>query len=185
MASPMTRRPWPALVSLVALLLLTGLVWWRVLHRGGASVGTGTPCPTAAPSSPAANTQSLPSPDQVTVQVLNSTSRTGIAAKARTTLTGYGFRSPKQATNDRPHKHIPGVAEIRYGPSAEKAAKLLSFYFPGARLVTNGGKSTVVVVSLGERYRAVASASSVTAAMKQQHYVTGNPQPQPSGRPSC
>ena len=186
MASPMTRRPWPALVSLLALLLLAGLVWWRVLHRGGASAESGKPCPTSSTSASApAPTQSLPAPDQVTVQVLNSTSRSGIAAKARETLTGYGFLSPKAATNDNPHKHVPGVAEIRFGPSGAKAAKLLSFYFPGAKLVPNAGKSAVVVVSLGERYKHVAAARDVTAALKKQHFATASAQPRPSSSASA
>jgi hypothetical protein len=173
-------------VSLLALLLLTGLVWWRVLHRGGASASSGKPCPTPTASTPATS-QSLPAPAQVTVQVLNSTNRSGIAAKARTTLTGYGFLSPKAATNDSPHKHVPGVAEIRFGPSGAKAAKLLSFYFPGAKLVPNSAKSPVVIVSLGERYKRVAAAGAVSAALKKQHFVTASaqPQPAPSASRSC
>ena len=37
MAEGTVRRPLPALIALLALTLLTALVWWRVLHRGGSS----------------------------------------------------------------------------------------------------------------------------------------------------
>src|SRR3982750_2962517 len=39
MASTLLRRPLPALIALFALLLLTALVWWRVLHRADESAG--------------------------------------------------------------------------------------------------------------------------------------------------
>jgi hypothetical protein len=175
--SALTRRPIPALVSLLALLVLTALVWWRVLHResGGSAAKT---CPSS--SSSVAPTDALPAPAQVTVQVLNSTTRTGIAAKARLRLVEDGFQSPQPATNDRSRKRILAVAEIRYGPSGAKGARLLAFYFPGARLVATSSRSATVVVSLGARYRTVASAQSVALALTRAHLTTSSPSPQPS-----
>lgn len=180
MANTLTRRPLPALVSLVALLLLTGLVWWRVLHRGGAGAeSTACPTPTATIS------ETLPAPEQVTILVLNATNRTGIAGKARTTLTEDGFKSPKPATNDRPRVRVRGVAEIRYGPSGAKGAKLLAYYFPGAKLVPATIKTATVVVSLGDQYKRVASAEAVAAALAKDHVALQSTEPTPSGSPSC
>ena len=183
MASHLTRRPLPALIALVALLLFTALVWWRVLHR---SDGKATACPTSTTSTSASPVASaLPAPGEVTVWLLNSTNRGGIAAKARTVLIGAGFNSPKQAANDKQHK-VRGVAEIRFGPAVAKGARLLSFYFPGATLVPNAAdKSTTIVVSLGSKYTKVASAQSVKAALARQHLVTTSPSPTPTGTPSC
>ena len=182
MASHLTRRPLPALIALIALLLFTGLVWWRVLHRGeGKASGCATPT-TSSSSSPAP--AALPAPPDVTVQVLNSTNRAGIASKARTVLVGYGFKSPKDAANDK-HR-VRGVAEIRFGTAGAKAAQLLAFYFPGAKLVpTATEKTATVVVSLGSKYTKVASTDSVKAALTKQHLVTSSPAPTPSGSPSC
>jgi hypothetical protein len=181
-ASHLTRRPLPALIALVALLLFTGLVWWRVLHR---SDGSSASCAThPASSSTAPAPQALPAPGDITVQLLNSTTRGGIAAKARTVLVGDGFNSPKEAANDR-HK-VRGVAEIRYGPAAEKAARLLAFYFPGAKLVpvpTN--KTATVVVSLGTRYTKVAAPATVRAALARAHLATTTPSPTPTASASC
>lgn len=185
MASTLTRRPLPALISLIALLLLTGLVWWRVLHRGGDGSAGAAHCPTSSTSAPP-TAQALPAPAQVTVLVLNSTTRAGIAAKARTALIDAGFSSPSAATNDRSRVRVRGVAEIRYGPTGEKAARLLSFYFPGAKLAPNQtSKTATVVVSLGERYTKVATAQVVKDALASAHLATASPSPTPSGSASC
>jgi hypothetical protein len=180
LASTLLRRPLPALIALLALLLLTALVWWRVLHRDGSS--TATSCPTHSP------VPTLPGPARITVQVLNATNRTGIAGKARTTLVSDGFNIPDAAANDRPRVKIRGVAEIRYGPRAANGARLLHYYVPGAKLVPTQSKTVIVVLSLGEKYRGIASPSAVQAALDRQQIelVTTTPgAPQPSGSPSC
>jgi hypothetical protein len=180
LATTPTRRPLPALIALVALLLLTALVWWRVLHRGGGTHHTARPCPTQVAQT------TLPAPGQITLKVLNATKRNGIAARARTTLVGDGFNVPAPAANDKPKKHIRGVAEIRYGPSGKQAATLLHYYFPGARLVPTSTRSAVVTVSLGDRYRSVATSSAVTAALQRQHIgLASTGSAGPSGTASC
>ena len=185
MASSLTRRPLPALIALLALLVLTGLVWWRVLHRGDGAKHPTAHCSTSTSASPPPASTALPAPAEVTVQVLNSTTRAGIASKARTALVDAGFKSPKPATNDSPRVRVRGVAEIRYAPAQAKAAKLLSLYVPGATLVTAKDPSTTVVVSLGEKYVRVATAQAVTAALQKQHLSTASPSPTPTGSPTC
>jgi hypothetical protein len=174
------RRPLPALIALLALLLLTALVWWRVLNRdSGGTEATGS-CSTTQSTVKA----TLPAPGQITVQLLNATDRTGIAAKARSTLVEDGFKSPKEAGNDKPKVKIKGVAEIRYGPDGRNGAKLLHYYFPHARLVRTKSKSATVVVSLGEKYRGVASPSAVTAALLRDNIATESPS-EPTPGASC
>lgn len=165
-----TRRPLPALIALLALLILTALVWWRVLHRnGGAQNAAGPqPCPTHSTSAPPApSAQALPAPDAVTVRVLNSTDRAGIAGQAQAALVKAGFRSPQPAGNDlKHHDKIKGVAQIRFGAKAEQAATLVQYYFPGAHLVRTHRKRSVVTISLGKKYRRVASPRQVRSAMR-------------------
>jgi hypothetical protein len=159
-ASTLTKRPLPALVALLALLLLTALVWWRVLHRGGGGGSAAASCPTHTASA------TLPAPARITLSVLNATKRSGIAARARTTLVGDGFNVPKAAANDSPKAKVPGVAEIRYGPKAKTEATMVHYYFPGARMVATKGTTSTVVVSLGAKYRSVATATTVQAALR-------------------
>jgi hypothetical protein len=184
MASPTKRRPLPALILLVALTLLTSLVWWRVLQRGDGHASAKAPCPT-----PSATPDVLPQPGSVSVSVLNSTSHAGIAKAAAATLTKIGFKVTGYA-NDLPNVHVAGVAEIRFGPDQKKDAALLSYYFPGAKLVAVKADPTgIVVVSLGAKFKVVATSTAVKAAMKVAHISlapTHAPtSPSPSGSASC
>lgn len=179
MPSTVTRRPLPALISLAALLLLTGLVWWRVLHRDSGNTATPTPCP----SSSSAATVTLPAPSDVTVVVLNSTSRSGIAARARTLLSQDGFNVPALAKNDVAAKRnkIRTTAEIRFGPAGRSAATLLRYYFPGATMVAEKFTSRTVIVSLGARYTSVADPAAVSRAMLGDHVTVAPPAPSATG----
>lgn len=181
MASTVKRRPLPALIALLALLLLAGLVWWRVLGRDDDKHAAATPCPTVTPS------VVLPAPSGVTLAVLNSTTRSGIAGKARTVLTEIGFNVPSAAGNDSPKSlnKIKTVGQIRYGPAQAKGARLVAYYLPGATLVPTRSTSATVVVSLGTKYRGVASAASVQARLKQHNTIAGTPAPEPSAPQSC
>lgn len=180
MASTSVRRPLPAVIALAALLLLTAIVWWRVLNRdsgGSASPScTNQPAPTGA---------TLPAPDLVTVQLLNSTDRQGIADKARAALVNDGFNSPDPATNDKQNVKIRGVAQIRYGTEGKAGARLLRYYFPKAKLVHTKSKTATVIVSLGQRYQGVASSSAVNAALQDKDIQLRTTSPGPSASPSC
>lgn len=181
MPSTVTRRPWPALVALLALLLLTALVWWRVLNRndsggtpqaGGTSTCTPSPPPSStSPSAPSGSgskppTAQLPAPSAVTVKVLNSTTRRGLAGTAQAALIKDGFRSPQDPANDLKHQNkIKGVAQIRFGSKGRAGATLLEYYLPGAKLVHTHSKRATVTVSLGKKFHSVASEKQVRAAM--------------------
>jgi hypothetical protein len=182
-ASTLTRRPLPALIALLALLVLTALVWWRVMHRdSGGGKAAATPCPTHTAA------ETLPAPARISVTVLNATKRNGIGATTRTALVTDGFNVPKPAANDSPKAKVLGVAEIRYGPTGAKGATLLRYYFPGARMVATTSKTATVVVSLGRKYVRTASPTAVQAALKQNNIdvetaVSTSTGPSPS--PSC
>ncbi|TAM89340.1 MAG: LytR family transcriptional regulator [Jatrophihabitans sp.] len=185
MTSPTAaRRPWPTLVFLLALCLLAALVWWRVLNRSdhpAAAAPTCTPTPT-----PTGKT--LPAPASVTVQVVNSTTRQGIAAAVRQVLAGDGFQSAGPAVNDGAayggsDQALPGVAQIRSGPAGAGGAALLAYYFPGAAVVPVARTDATVVVALGDAYAAVRAQQDVTAAL-QANGITLAPGPAPSTSPS-
>lgn len=180
MTSTPMRRPLPAIIALLALLLLAAIVWIRVLNRDQ-GVNASSACPTGVTA-----VASLPAPSRVTIRVLNATDRSGIAEKARSTLVADGFNSPTAAANDKPKAKIRGVAEIRYGSRSHSAAKLVRYYLPGAKLVRTPSTSAAVVISLGQRYKGVASPSAVSATLQRRNIElqTARPGP-PSASASC
>jgi hypothetical protein len=164
MTSPPRRRPLPALVFLVALTLLTALVWWRVLSRED-SHATGQACPTPSTRSSAAV---LPRPAQVHLTVLNSTTRYHLAGDTAKTLGTYGFKIDGTA-NDAGNPVIKGVGEIRYLSTAKINAQLLSYYLPGATLqqvVKKDASTPALVLSLGESFKKLATPAAVAAKLK-------------------
>jgi hypothetical protein len=190
MTSSERRRPLPALVFLAALTLLSGLVWYRVLHRDGstAQATKAAPCPTS--SSPAAP-QTLPRTGQVDVLVLNSTRRNGLAAGTAKALAKAGFTITGEK-NDEPsyggHGTISGVAEIRFDATQRAAATLLSYYFPGAKLVPTDAPTASVMVSLGKKFKKVADRKTVRRALQArtaEAVPSPTPRPSVSASPSC
>jgi hypothetical protein len=179
MTSTPSRRPLPALIFLLALTLLTALVWWRVLHRGTSHTASKKPCTTQSPSA------GLPRPKAVTLSVLNGTDRSGLAKTTAASLRKDGF-TVSGVGNDT--KHIPGIGEIRYAPSAKTAATLVSYYLPGAKLVQIASTSNnQVIVSLGATYKKLATAAAVSTAMTTAHTsFAPSPAPtSPSAPASC
>lgn len=173
MTSPPRRRPLPALIFLVALTLLTALVWWRVLSRDDSHAAETGECPTphttvSAPASP--STHELPRPADVHLAVLNSTHRTNLAAHTAERLRNLGFAVDKVA-NDVGNPVIKGKAHIRYLPSAKASAVLLSYYLPGAKLVRVTPNATTadtpaLAVSLGKKFHKPATAADALHRMR-------------------
>ncbi len=118
----------------------------------------------------------LPVTGKVTVNVLNSTKRQGLARGTADVLTARGMKV-KKVGNASADGVIEGVAELRYGPKGEKAARLLEFYFPGAVLVPIDRKTKIVDVVLGTEFEKVLGEAQVAAAL-------ASPSPSASG-PGC
>ena len=171
MAEGTARRPLPALIALLALTLLTALVWWRVLNRGGSSHASSCPNRSAAVV--------LPQPSAVSLSVYNSTNRSGLAKATAKVLTADGFKVLGYQ-NDPANQVIQGVAEIRYSLDQKTNATLVAYYFPGAKLVQYQTETeSKLVVSLGTKFTKVAPAQDVHAALTQAHVSQA-----PSGRSS-
>jgi hypothetical protein len=159
MAGASARRPIPALVFLLALSLLSGLVWWRVLHRDDSSASSG-PSSSISCSPTTAAPVVLPAPGAVTVNVLNATATTGLAKTVSDGLAARGFKvgTPGNDTATA----VP--TQIRFGSASAAAARLVQIYLPGATLVPNTSTDPTIVVSVGSSFTALATAEQVAAA---------------------
>jgi hypothetical protein len=186
MTAPGRRRPLPALAFIGALSLLTALVWFRVLHRTDtvSSHATKSSCPSASVSPPATTPRVLPVPNRVSVLVLNSTQRKGLAGAATKVLKKQGFKVAlpvDDASAYGGHGLIKGVAEIRYGSAALASATLLSYYFPTAALKVTDSATATVMVSLGAKFKKVAKAALVQRELAKAHVtLSRTPAPTPS-----
>jgi len=155
------RRPVPAIVCLIALTLLTALVWWRVLNR---DEGSG-----AAAGCTPADRNVLPRPDTIDLIVLNSTGKPGLAKGAAAALRKQGF-TVTSVGNDTGHKAIQNIGEIRFSPDQQAAATLLGYFFPGATsLPLTAAKPDRLIISLGKTFKTLRSLASVQAALAKDH----------------
>jgi hypothetical protein len=169
MPASTSRRPVPALAFLLALTVLTAIVWWRVLHRDETNATTtGTVKTTQAPTcTPQGAKIVLPKPSSVTVKVRNGAGRDGLAGSVLSQLKSRGFATSTKDTITSQAELTTlatEVAEIRFGPSGKNAATLLSYYFTGSKLVPISRSDASVDVVLGKKFGNLAPQSKVAAA---------------------
>jgi hypothetical protein len=167
MSASSARRPLPALAFLLALTILTAIVWWRVLHRDDASA-TGTVKVTQAPTcTPTGAKAVFPKPSAVSVKVRNGALRDGLAGVVQGQLKARGFATTGADTvtvQSELSTLSKEVAEIRFGSSGKAGATLLSYYVPGSKLVLISRSDASVDVVLGKSFRSLATPQAVTAA---------------------
>ena len=116
------------------------------------------PCPTSTPLIG----DGLPVKDAVVLNVFNATAKQGLAAQAALDFKREGFRILSIA-NDPRNADVVGVGEIRFGPGARKAAKLVEYYLAGAKMVELKRDDTVVDVALGPAYTQLADGDAVAS----------------------
>jgi hypothetical protein len=163
MSTATRRRPLPALAFLLALSVLTGIVWWRVLHRPEPAGSAGTPAVSQrATCTPAVNAIRLPTPASVTVVVLNGSGRDQLATKVSGQLKSRGFKTGTPLTAPTP---LSGVGEIQYGTAGRAGATLLGYHLPGAKLTPVSRAGARINLVLGSGFRSLAPADSVKRAV--------------------
>lgn len=183
---PASRPVWLSIILiLVVLAALFGLGFGiATLIRGErtsapevqASESTDLANPAPCKTTMIVPAEELPMKDDVVLNVYNATKKKGLAAQAALDFKREGFRINK-IDNDPKGETIAGVAEIRYGPNGEAAAKLVEYYLAGASMVELNRDSSRVDVALGKRYTQLADGGAVAAALAQ-------PTPSLSG-PGC
>jgi LCP family protein required for cell wall assembly len=101
--------------------------------------------------------QSLPSPGDVTVTIVNASGHSGLAGTERTKLVTKGFHVPTIATSS---KHITPTV-ITYQAGDELKAELVAKEFPGATLQPGrSGQLTDIIVTIGRSFGATAPSGS-------------------------
>ena len=106
----------------------------------------------------------------VTLTVLNSTSRTGLAGSTAALLAERGFTVGAVANDTG--APIAGTAVVRHGPEGLLAARTVAAHVPAAQLVDDGRAGTAVELSLGETFEGLRPVEEAAALVA--------PQPAPS-----
>jgi hypothetical protein len=181
------RRARPLWLTVVLIVVAMAVVFGlgfgvATLIRGDSLPLTTAPTTSPSPSpSPCMTTmvtpaQELPIKDDVVLNIYNSTKKKGLAAQVALDFKREGFRINK-IENDPRDARVKGVAEIRFGPNAADAAKLVEYYLAGATMVELDRTSDRVDVAVGRGYTQLADGGAVAAAL-------AKPVPQLSG-PGC
>ncbi len=143
------RRALPGLVLLLALSLLAGGVWLRVLDRVDAGAST------AAAGCASAGTAAV---RRIEVRVYNSTVREGLARSVADQLRGRGFVVITTANDPLIDiRDVRVAAEVRYGPAGAKQAEQVRRQVPGAKLFRDTREDAVVDLALGAAYKRLAT----------------------------
>jgi LytR cell envelope-related transcriptional attenuator len=153
------RRPLPALVLLLVLVLAALFVWSNVLsdeHARDKAQAAACASASAAPASL--------DPTTVTLRVFNATDQAGRAAEVATTLQSRGF-VVEEIANDSSDAEVTGVGELRYGPTGKAAADYVRLFLPGATDRTDTRATDVVDVVLGPDFGGLATEDQVAAAL--------------------
>ena len=128
------------------------------------SLKTGGPLPDVGKTG-----QSLPSPSDVTLSLINASGRSGLAGTVRTKLATKGFHVPSISSST---KHITPTV-ITYQAGDELKAELIAKEFPGATVkLATSSQFTDIVVTLGRSYGAPSASPTAKATAK--HAVIGS-----------
>jgi len=185
---PPNRRP-PWLVGLaigVAVVIVFAILFgaWRLVSGSPSTDAAAVPDVSALPcvTSTLSKAKVLPTPNQVRINVYNSTPKTGLAKKTARELSAKGFKISKVA-NDPLGKKIDGVAQIRYGPKGELSAELLLLYVPGAEMVNDYRTGKRIDLSTGQTFSGLSPQQGVKALLAAPTAIASGPGCTPGAAP--
>ncbi|AQS68785.1 LytR C-terminal domain-containing protein [Streptomyces pactum] len=173
---PARRRGRLAVVT-VACVTVLGVLGWGTLQlidvfTGGdkaSAAGAATHCrSTAAKASPSPAAAAVPKPSQVTVNVLNATTRGGLAQKTADELKKRGFRIGDVSNAPKEYDKKLAGAGVLLGPSASAKTSLpvLGTQLPGAESRTDAArKGTAVDLIIGKGFKGLAKRADADAAL--------------------
>jgi LytR cell envelope-related transcriptional attenuator len=101
-----------------------------------------------------------PLPSEITLNVYNTTYKTGLASDVAADLKGRGFRV-KEVANDPLKTMQLGTALIRHGEEGDLAAKIVAQHLPGATMQKDARAGTAVDVVIGNAYTALTPRADV------------------------
>jgi hypothetical protein len=193
------RKPIPAIVLAVLLVIAVIVVWVKVIDRADntAAATTCPPVPALAgkpapqigtPLAYSALAKVTPAPPaQVQVSVYNASPKRGAAQVVSTSLLQLGFQvagdpkiDPAYPQSDKnPNDVMACQGQIRFGPNGEAAARTLSLVLPCTQLIKDPRQDASVTVSIGTKFGSVAPNGDAQQVLKQlTDFAKAHPVPQ-------
>ena len=170
------RRRAAITLTLVVLVMLGTFTYAAAYFQGW--VGNRVPKTVASPACQAVTPIKALAPSAVTVNVYNSTNRTGLAASVAKSLRAQGFKVGDVA-NDPLGTAISDVGEIRHGRGGAAGATLAATRLSGAKLVLDNRTDSTVDLVLGTKFTALSVPPKVAPSKP------SKPTPTPSPSTSC
>jgi hypothetical protein len=193
------RKPIPAIVLAVLLVIAAIVVWVKVINRAD-----NTAAATACPPVPSVSGKPAPQigtplaytalakvtptpPAQVQVQVDNASTKHGAAQIVSTSLQQLGFNVAGDPQTDQaypqsdsnPNDVMACQGQIRFGANGESAARTLSLVLPCTQLIRDTRQDASVTVSIGSKFGTVAPNGDAQAVLKQlTDFANAHPVPQ-------
>ncbi|WP_031048623.1 LytR C-terminal domain-containing protein [Streptomyces sp. NRRL F-5650] len=169
------RRRGRVVFAAVACVTVLGVLGWGTLQlidvfTGGdkASAAGAAGCATPAKASPSPTAPALPKPGQVTVNVLNATTRSGLAQKTADELKKRGFRVGEVSNAPAEYdKKVTGTGLLLGpAPSVKTSLTLLGTQLPGAEHRTDAArKGADVDLIIGDGFKGLAKPADADAAL--------------------
>lgn len=139
------RRQRRSAVVVIVVLLALAAAFYYASSYFSESAPKPLPCTTAPP-------EVLLTPADVSLNVYNATSRSGLAGSTAKVATKRGFKVKKIA-NDPNKASIKQSAQIRFGPSGAASAKVVQARVAGSVLVKDQRKDDSVDLVLGNKWK--------------------------------
>lgn len=191
---PRMRRPRQRgkLVALtVASVAVLGVGGWGTLQLidvftggGDSASAVGTKAACAAKATPAAVPKALPVPGTITVNVLNATTRGGLAQKTADELKKRGFKIGEVANATKEYDKKVKGAGVLLGPATalDSSLPVLGTQLAGAERRTDPArKGAVLDLIIGDGFRELTKKADADRALT----ALANPEPTPASKKNC
>ena len=147
------RQRRSAIVIALVLLSMAGAFYYASTYFRDTTPKPG-PCTTVPP-------QQALKPQDVSLNVYNSTNRPGLAKTVASAAGDRGFKV-KAVANDPKKAGVKQVAQIRYGPEGAASARLVKAHVPGGVFVNDKRKGDTVDLVVGQAWKAFAKEPALT-----------------------
>ncbi|MET9761169.1 LytR C-terminal domain-containing protein [Streptomyces sp. NPDC006372] len=187
------RRHGRLVVLVVASVAVLGVGGWGTLQlidvftgggRKASAAADGTDCAPTTKASPSPSAKALPEPRTITVNVLNATTRSGLAKKTADELKKRGFKIGDVGNATKEYDKKVKGAGMLLGPASalDTSLPVLGTQLPGAERRTEAArKGAAVDLVIGDGFKELATKPDADRALTE----LARPEPTPKSKKGC